>query len=292
MEKGGRELEYLDEFLESNNKLVKNTLDAYATDLKQFFKYNRKDLEKFDGEDIERYIRYLLAKGYKTKTINRKLTSIKKYLIFLNQTGRLQNNISSYIEGIRIQEEQYLDEDKIINNNEFKRLLNQAKQKDDVRAAAIITLLGYTGLRVSEVIQLKGVGYKTGEVTVRGKGRKFRNIPIADEVIEAIDEYRKVRKHDANDYIFINEINNNPIPRQKINEILSYYGGKARIKKTKTHPHAFRHLAGINLSKVLPIAEVATLLGHSNINTTKIYTRTSKDELKRKSQKVLREAYS
>jgi len=283
----------LDDFIQVNSRLVKNTLEGYKTDLKQFDSYNTKALESLDSDDIEAYIAYLLSKGYKAKTINRKLVSLKKYLLYLNAAGKLKNNVAAYIEGIKLQDEQYLDEERVINSNEYKRLLNQAEIAKDLRAVALIVTLAHTGMRISEVIQLKGAQYKTGEVTVRAKGRKFRNVMITNEAIEAINNYRKERKHSNDDYIFINVRNSNQISRQEANKIISFYGGKARIKKTKTHPHAFRHLAGYTLTKAgLPIDQVATMLGHGNINTTKIYSKESKSELKRKSENAFAKAYA
>lgn len=261
-------MQFLDDFIKANSHLVKNTLDGYTTDLKQFGLYNSKDLEKINGGDIEAYINHLLGKGYKPKTINRKLVSLKKYLVYLNAHKGLKNNVSAYIEGIKVQDNQYLDEAKVINNSEYKRILNQAKLENDYKAVAIMVTLAHTGVRVSELIQIKGTQYKSGDLTVRGKGRKFRNVSISSEVIEAIDDYRRHRKHTESDYVFINDQNNNVISRQEINKIISHYGGKARIKKTKTHPHAFRHMVGFTLTHSgLAIQEVANVLGHGNVNT-------------------------
>ena len=275
------DLIYLDEFLEAKNNLVKNTLSSYKTDLKQFSMFYKKDISELDSEDIESYITYLLGKGFKAKTINRKLTSLRKYIEYLNGSNKLDNKVSLYIEGIKVQEDYFIDPDKIININEFNRIAAQAKKANDKRALAIIYTLGYTGVRVMELLQFHAFQYRNGEVTVRGKGRKFRNIPIAEEVIYYIDEYVKERKHKSGDFIFINERNNNVMPRQEINKIIKNYAGQARIKKTKAYPHAFRHLFCLTLSKDMPLDEVAALAGHSNINTTRIYTKRTKEELKR-----------
>ncbi|WP_432408547.1 tyrosine-type recombinase/integrase [Wukongibacter sp. M2B1] len=274
-------LEHLDEFLEAKNNLVKNTLSSYKTDLKQFSMFYKKDISELDSEDIESYITYLLGKGFKAKTINRKLTSLRRYVEYLNGSNKLENKVALYIEGIKVQEDYYIDPDKIININEFNRIAAQAKKANDKRAIAIIYTLGYTGVRVSELLQLHTFQYKTGEVTVRGKGRKFRNVPIAEELIYHIDEYVKERRHKAGEPIFMNERNNKVMSRQEINKIIKRYAGQARIKKTKVYPHAFRHLFCLTLSKDMPLDEVAALVGHSNINTTRIYTKRTKEELKR-----------
>ncbi|MCG8541233.1 MAG: tyrosine-type recombinase/integrase [Clostridia bacterium] len=275
------DLKYLDEFLEAKNNLVKNTLSSYKTDLKQFSMFYKKDISKLDSEDIESYITYLLSKGFKAKTINRKLTSIRRYVEYLNGNNKIENRISLYIEGIRVQEEYFIEPDKIINISEFNRIVTQVKKVNDKRALAILYTLAFTGVRVSELLQLHTFQYRTGEITVRGKGRKFRNIPIGEEAIYYIDEYTKQRRHKAGEPIFINERNNNVMSRQEINKIIKHYAGQARIKKTKAYPHAFRHLFCLTLSKDMPLDEVAALAGHSNINTTRIYTKRTKEELKR-----------
>lgn len=283
-------LDGLEDFLnDSRKKLSENTLQGYQIDIKQFSEFYTGDLNALKTKDIERYQKYL-EKTYKPKTTNRKLFSLKKYLMHLNKKAYIENTAYLEIEAVKIQDEGFLDENRVVNNNECKRLINKAKEHQDKRAVAIMTTLAFTGLRVSELLSLECFDYRTGEIIITGKGAKKRVVFIADEVIQAIDEYVAERGHKKGDYIFINQRNKNQMPRQRINEIISHYGGQAKILKSKTHPHAFRHMVGVTLIKKMPIEEVRAMLGHSNITTTQIYTKPSGTELKRKSQSALREA--
>lgn len=285
-------MEYLDDFIKTNAHLVKSTLSSYRTDIIQFFEYFNEDISSLNGEAIEEYFTHLLSKGFKPKTIARKLVSLRKFLIYLNTSGKVKNDAYTYIEVIRVQEDYYLDENKVLNSNEFKRLLSHAKAADDLRAVAIFKALAFSGVRISELLQFKGINYKTGEVTIRAKKRTFRTVPIHSEVIEAIDDYRRQRKHSDSDYIFLNQSNENRMSRQEIDKIIKYYSGKAKIKRTKAHAHSFRHMAGINLIDELGIDGVATFLGHSNVNTSRIYAQRSKSEIKRKTDNALNRAYA
>lgn len=264
----------------------KNTRSGYKTDISQFLNFYDAALEKLEYSDIEKYVEHLKHQNLKAQTMNRKLTALKKYLRHLNI------GVYDEIECVKVQQKQWLEEAKTITSSEYRRLLNQAEQANDLFAVAVITTLASTGCRVSELISIKGTAYRSGETEIIGKGNKARWLFVSQEAIEAIDLYRKKRGHKDNDFIFINDKNAKPVARQKINEVLSVYGGKARIKKTKTHPHAFRHMVGMTLVESdMPIDRVATILGHNNINTTMIYTKISKTDLKTEMQSKLRKAY-
>ncbi len=118
------------------------------------------------------------------------------------------------------------------------------------------------------------------EIPIKGKKDKYRNVLIPDKLISILKEYLKVRIARPNiDKLFTNK-NGNPLSRKYVDVIIKDYGKAAKINIRKLHAHAFRHRTAINLLELgYNLFYVAELLGHSDINTTRIYARKTKGEL-------------
>ena len=272
--------EYLEQFKENEkkNKSV-NTVCAYMTDLKQFKSYFKNDLELLTEEDINQYKLYLMNKRrLKAKTITRKLISIRRFIEYINSQDTFINKIYIEIETIKIQRQEYLED--ILTYNDYERLIRAAEKENDVRAIAMFSTLYLTGMRVSELLQMNVSNIKDKTFSVVGKGDKVRDIFVADQLIDNANKYIKQRKHKEDDFLFLNENNDNPMSRQSVHRLIKKYAGKAKIKLTRAHAHGFRHLCGYRLiEKGMSLDEVADILGHADINTTRIYTRKTKKDL-------------
>lgn len=281
----------IDQYLQTIKN--KNTRQSHQAGLKTFFNWFKGNLDDCTFETFEAYKDYLINQNYKAQSINLKLIAIKKYMKFLHIENKIQNKAFEKIELIKINQKQWLDEATSITANEYKRLLAQAEKANDLQAIAIMKTLACTGCRVSELIKMKGLEYKNGDYEIKlGKGGKSRIVFVNNEAIEAINDYRRKRGHEENDYIFMNKFNRNHIARQEVNKLISKYGGLAKIKKTKTHPHAFRHMVGFNLiAQGVPIDQVSKYLGHTNVNTTAIYTKVTKSDLKLKIENAFNRAW-
>lgn len=261
--------------------LSKNTTDAYIRDIYQFLNYISNKVNEVSNEKIEGYKKHLMDKAFKAKTVNRKLVSIKKFFNYLNTMENFFPKVILEIKQIKIQKQDCLDD--ILETIELQRMADCAKEKNDMRAIALLWGLYLTGARVSELLQLKvrHLENKDDEVEIKGKGIKYRHIYIHDELREHINNYIKQRNHDLNDFVFINTTNNNPMSRQTVHNIIKFYAGLKRIKLKKAHAHTFRHMLGVRLTnEKVPIDQIADILGHSDVNTTRIYTRLTKKELK------------
>ena len=255
-----------------------NTVDAYISDLNQFFSFLKKDFDDIAQHDIDDYITELLARNFKPKTINRKLTSIKQFIEFLNNCSEYGRKMRVEIEVLRVQKQEYLEE--VITQNDFERLVRLAEREKDFRALAIFYTLYLTGLRVSELITLKVADKDKKAITVLGKGDKFRDILMPERLVNFLNLYIKERKHKPTDYLFINELKNTPMSRQSVHNVIKLYAGLSKVKLSKAHAHNFRHLYCLRLAEEgLTIDEIADLAGHANINTTRIYTRKTKQDL-------------
>lgn len=263
-----------------------NTVKAYIADLKQFFAFIDKDLEDVKHDDIVRYTQYLLSqinkrknKPLEPKTVNRKLVSVRQYIDWINKNEMIDINIFIDIELIKIQKQEYLDE--VLTKTDFDRIVRAAEKDGNMKAVAVFNTLYFTGVRVSELTQFTVGDIKTGEKFVRGKGNKYRRVVIPEKLKAILLPYIKQRGLKNNQYLFINDTNNNPMQRQSIHNMIKSYAGQARVKLSKAHAHSFRHLCALRMiEEGATLDEVADILGHSNINTTRIYTRKTGKELR------------
>ena len=256
----------------------KNTVDAYKTDLKQFFDFiGEKDLVDVKNPDIENYKNMLLSTGYKPMTVNRKLVSLRQYIDFINKNEEIDLKIFLEIKQMKIQRQYALEE--MLTKAEFDRMVKYAQDEEDLRSVAIFKTMYYTGMRVSEMLTMKIQDIYKEDVTIIGKGRKAREIPMHEKLYEILNNYIRVRKAQPdNPYVF-NGHGIGHLQRQRVNEIVKKYAGLAKVKLSKAHPHNFRHLTAIMLLDLgYKLSEIADFLGHSSVDTTRIYTRKTKKE--------------
>lgn len=261
---------------ESTNGLSEGTLKKYQIDINLFFEYmehkqNIKSLNKITGEEgqkiIDRYINYLKREGYKPSTINGKIVSINKFLKYLGYEFKAK--------AIKIQNKMYIEN--IISEREFEKLIRACK--NNKRDYTIIMTLANTGLRVSELLTLTINDTKKESIYIYGKGGKGRELILSPQLKKILNDYidnYRMKTHKR--LLFTGE--RGALKRNAINKILLKYQKKTGISKEKMHPHSFRHFyAKYLINKGVGLDVIQTLLGHENINTTAIYTKSSKKEL-------------
>lgn len=261
---------------ESTNGLSEGTLKKYQIDINLFFEYmehkqNIKSLKSVTDEEgqkiIDRYINYLKREGYKPSTINGKIVSLNKFLKYLGYEFKAK--------AIKIQNKMYIEN--IISEREFEKLIRACK--DNKRDYTIIMTLANTGLRVSELLSLTINDIKKESIYIYGKGGKGRELILSPQLKKILNDYidnYRMKTHKR--LLFTGE--RGALKRNAINKMLLKYKKKTGISKEKMHPHSFRHFyAKYLINKGVGLDVVQTLLGHENINTTSIYTKTSKKEL-------------
>ena len=278
--------------------LSPKTINAYSIDLEQFQTYINKQKE---NPDIE-YVSKELIKGYlqtiyhfKPKTVKRKIASLKAMFNYLEYEDDDFINPLRKIK-IRFKEPQTLpmvmtiSEVKKILGALYEELNNNSKTdtytyKAQVRNIVIIELLFATGIRISELCNLKvsDIDLKTGVIKVLGKGKRERIIQICNTDIKSLlKKHRKLYVNHIKDdgYIFINRLGQ-PISTQSVRLMLRQYVQKSGISKNVT-PHTFRHtFATLLLEENVDIRYIQNLLGHSTITTTQIYTHINTGSQKR-----------
>lgn len=232
----------------------------------------------------------LIDKGYKSTTVNSYIVAINKFFKFCNVGGPLflhktllpdtLNNPDLRVKTIKLQKKTSLDE--VLEVNEYKRLLRKAKEID-IEMYWVMKILGSTGIRIEELKYFTFEEMNKGRevlnqdiVKVYNKGKE-RDVPVPKGLRAALVKYARSKQinsgtlfpgHSRDNNGVIKQLDNSTIWR-RLQKVASKVTG---LKKAKVHPHAFRHLfAREYLAAGGNIADLADILGHEDLNTTRIY---------------------
>jgi len=268
-------MKFENEFIENltENDKAQNTVISYISDIKLFETFVLKSIEQINLKEIKNYVSYLESEGMKPTSINRKIASIKTYINYINVNHGTNINIDK-LKQLKICNQDFLKDSLTIQ--EAQRIIKYAEKENDIRAVLIVKLLVLTGGRISEVLQLKISKINDDSITVKGKGGKYRNLLISKKLKKEIQRYLEVRNNNS-DFLFTGQ--RGAINRQTVHNTIKKYAGKARIKLTKAHAHAFRHLyTKILFDKQVPYSGIQQLLGHT-LTVTELYGQLDKREL-------------
>ena len=279
MNNGEIEQKYL-EYLTYEKRLSSNSISSYMLDLNSFIKYINKSVKAVNENDIRSYIKSISSN--KSRTINRKITSLKVFFKFLFKSKIIDDNIMLNISSLKT--EKVLP--KFLTIEEVDRLLNiQLISPYDYRNKAMLEVMYATGMRVSEVTSLEfsNINFDEKYIKIFGKGNKERIIPMGDLALKYltlyIEEYRTffIKKRISN-YVFLNN-HGTKITRQGIRKIIDNLKECANIK-TNVTPHVLRHSFATHLLQGgADLRSIQELLGHENINTTEVYTHLANETL-------------
>lgn len=274
-------------YLLLERKISKISSEFYLSDTKEFLSWLKKDLSDISEEDIKKFIRHLATKKRNSTTIARKISSLRSFFYFLNKEGMISKNLIEDIDTPKIKRKL----PQVLTISEVEKLLNSLetkKDKETIRARAMFELLYATGMRVSELLNLKinDLNLEEGFVRIIGKREKERIVPIGEPAVLAIKEYLNLvrpfllnKKDISNPYLFLNQ-RGKKLSRMGFWKILRKYVKLAGIEK-KITPHTFRHTFATHLLEGgANLRIVQELLGHANISTTQIYTKLNKEYLK------------
>lgn len=283
---------------EFEKNLSQKTLQAYNIDLNQFESYKEYqtlDIQKFDKYILKDYIQYLYQCGFQAKTIKRKVAVLKAFFTYLEFDEIILVSPFRKI-NVLIKEPKRLPQ--TMELKEIRKLLKYLyKSKENfknknvysykalVRDIVIIEILFSTGMRVSEVcnIKNKNISLQTGTIKIQGKGDKERIIQICDnEVKKLLKEYVDLFKVqiEKKQYFLVNRLENQ-ISEQSVRLMIKKYQKLSGIDKHIT-PHMFRHsFATLLLEEGVDIRYIQHMLGHSSISTTQIYTQVNMKQQKK-----------
>lgn len=267
-------------------KEEKTTVSSYIEDIYKYLEYieNNKIKTALDIEyqDITNYLKYLDNNNYETSSIIRKIVSIKLFHKYLSEEYKIKD-VSSKIINPRLRRKL----PNILTIEEVDNLLDiKLNTPFDYRNKAMLELMYSSGLRVSELVDLKlnNIDLDNGYVRCLGKGKKERIIPIGEIAIEYlkkyINEYRNsMKKGYYTENVFLNNHGKN-ITRQGFFLIIKNIAKEKNINKNIT-PHMLRHSFATHLlNNGANLRTIQEMLGHSSITTTQIYTNVSNDIIK------------
>ena len=261
--------------------LSKNTIKSYESDLKEFFAWchniHKKLPSKLTSSSINIYLGYLFNKNIKSSSVNRKLSTLKAFYIYLYKQKIILKIPTEDIETPKIQKKL----PSTLSENEVEKLLKAPKGTNiiELRDKAMLEMLYATGMRISELVNLKEVNVDKNRqvVKVLGKGSKERLIPFGDEALDSLQKYLH-KRNSRNIYIFLNN-RDNKLSRVGFWQRVKIYLKRVHLKSDIT-PHTLRHAFATHLlNRGADLRSVQLLLGHSDLSTTQIYTHIAKQRL-------------
>jgi len=261
--------------------LSKNTVKAYEADITSFFRWLiNKDLEykNLQEEHINQYISFLFQKKMKSSSVNRKISSIKSFYIFLVKRNFIKNSPLNDV--VTPKQEKYLPES--MSEDEVDKLLNSPNvaNKIENRDKAMIEMLYATGMRISELVNLKmtDVDMKRCVVKVFGKGSKERLVPFGETALDSLKAYLSERVQSSSKEIFLSN-RGKKMTRVAFWQRVKIYLVRENLKNSIS-PHTLRHAFATHLlNRGADLRSVQLLLGHSDLSTTQIYTHIAKQRL-------------
>lgn len=260
------------------NERSPNTIEMYKVALKTYTVRYGNVLSKMRMIDFKNF---LLENNYKVKTINSKLQATNTFIKYLFEVYGKSEILKCVIKCIKAQKRTYVEN--VITTEEFNKLLSYAKDskdiEDNLKWYLVIKTLGYTGVRVSELVKLNIEDLQKGDVfIVHSKGDKIRNVLVPKALKKELLDFAKERNIKGT--IFKNQYNNE-ITTRGISHFLNKLGEKADVPIEHCHPHSFRHMYAINLLNATNnLSFVSDMLGHQSIETTRVYLMMSLDSQK------------
>ena len=261
--------------------LSKNTVSSYKNDISSFLSWlNNKQInyQQVSGKNINEFISNLFNSGLKSSSINRKISSIKHFYLFLSKKKIIKYSPADEIETPK--QEKYLPVS--MSEDEVERLLSSPNPNQIIerRDKAMIEILYATGMRISELVNLKltDVDFNRSVLKVFGKGSKERLVPYGEKAAEALDIYLRDRKKSDSKNVFLSN-RGSQITRGAFWQRIKIYIKRENLKSSIS-PHTLRHAFATHLlNRGADLRSVQILLGHSDLSTTQIYTHIAKQRL-------------
>ena len=276
-----------EDYLKNEKKSSKNTLDSYLRDIGQFSVFcsanGISDTTTVKSNDITKYFEYLTVMGKTQSTVSRVASSLRCYYLYLVRIGKISTNP---VVSVKVKSaERKLPE--TLTGSEVLKLLAQPSGADykSVRDKAMLELLYATGIKVSELIELKTININLQLGILMLDGKKNRIVPIYPAAIKTLTNYIKnvrpaIISDDDEELLFTN-MSGESLSRQGFWKIIKFYAEKAQISKDIT-PHTLRHsFAAHLLENGADLSDIKEMLGHSDISTTQVYAKLMKNKYAR-----------
>lgn len=274
------------DYISVEKRYSQNTLVSYKKDLEDLLLFiseteGTEDLKKVDKKIIRNFIVSLSEKKIQKRSINRKLSSLRSFYLYLLKIGEIQVSPLETIPSLK-----FYAEKQIPISEEEMEILGEIleKEPENLLEKLIIETLYQTGMRKSELcnILLEQVDFSKSEIFVKGKGNKQRVVPISENLLKQMREYMVIRKpnEDSGIYFFVRE-NGKKLSEKFVYSVVNRYLSLITLKKKKS-PHILRHSFATHvLNNGAEISKVKKILGHSSLASTQVYTNGNIEQLKR-----------
>tara|TARA_Y100000994_G_scaffold42065_1_gene32883 strand:- start:617 stop:1507 length:891 start_codon:yes stop_codon:yes gene_type:complete len=262
--------------------LSQNTVKSYKRDIDGFLNWSYKlrntNYINLQESDINKYISFLFESKLKSSSVNRKISSLKALYLFLVKKNLIKNSPVNEI--VTPKQEKYLPIS--MSEDEVDRLLASPDLSIEIelRDKAMMEMLYATGMRISELLNLKIIDMDTQRCVVKviGKGLKERLIPFGESALEALNSYLPLRKNSTSKEVFLSN-RGTKLTRVAFWKRIKIYLSRSNLKESIS-PHALRHAFATHLlNRGADLRSVQLLLGHSDLSTTQIYTHIAKQRL-------------
>ncbi len=281
-------------YLQHEKRYSQHTIRAYYNDLIQFFEHlenenedKSRDITRIKNTEkvIRNWIVHLMGKNISERTINRKLSTLKSYFRYLRRMGKIETNPTAKVFSLKTPRRIPF----FVDERHMNLLENEKIFKDDffgLRDRMIIEMLYQTGIRVSELINIKDqdINFASKQVQILGKRNKERIIPLNEHLVNLTKHY--IRKRDQHfrvkpkQYLIITN-KGEKLYSKAVYRIVGKYLSMVTTIKQKS-PHVLRHTFATHmLNDGADLNAIKELLGHSNLTATQIYTHSTFEKLKK-----------
>ncbi len=257
-----------------NEEKASSTLEKYMRDIKAFSEWTLGS--EIDKRKVLDYKEYLICR-FAPASVNSVLSSLNSFFEF-------NNWYEMKVKMLRIQKQIFAQKDKELTKTEYERLLDAAKAKSNERLYLLMQTICSSGIRVSELQYITVESIKLRKATINCKG-KMRIIILPKELCRMLTEYAKTQKITSGS-VFVTKTGK-PLDRSTVWKMMKSLCKSARVSKYKVFPHNLRHLfARTFYTLQKDIVRLADILGHSSVNTTRIYTMETGEIHRRQIQKL------
>lgn len=277
------------EYLKYEKRYSAHTLTSYQTDLTGFYEYLNQQfgdilLKDMDHNIIRSWVACLKETKLTSKSINRKISCLKSFFKYYLRTGRIEATPMAKVISPKISKRLPV----FVKEDDTKKMVETLSQSTEdwntLNARMLITIFYATGMRLSELINLKEkqVDFSRSHIKVLGKGNKERIIPVGKKILEMISEYQELKKKDivtSENFLLVTEKGKKLYPKYAYLLVNKMLGEASSLDKKS--PHVLRHTFATHLmNNGADLNAVKELLGHSSLASTQVYTHNTIEKLK------------